>query len=101
MAGVVHFKFRLYVAAGTQNSAEAMANLEGICHRYLPDRHNIEIIDVDQQPQRALADGIHMTPSLIKLGPAPIRKIVGTLAHTKRVLLALDMAAELHNHEHA
>ena len=69
----------------------ALANLKGICNLYLKGRHEIEVIDVLRDSQRALADGIRMTPSLIKLSPAPFRKIVGTLAHTKRVLLALDM----------
>ena len=86
------FKFRLYIAANTQNSVEAVANLAAICKRYLPDRHEIEVINVEREPQRTLADGINMTPSLIKFAPGPFRKIVGTLAHTKRVLLALDLA---------
>ncbi len=50
------------------------------------------MIDVVRHPQRALVDGIKMTPSLVKLAPAPFRRIVGTLAHTKRVLIALDVA---------
>jgi circadian clock protein KaiB len=95
VTSIVTFKFRLYIASNTQNSAEAMANLLGICHRYLPGRHEIEVIDVNREPQRTLADGINMTPSLIKLAPAPLRKVVGTLAHTKRVLLALDLADTL------
>lgn len=99
MTGTVRFKFRLYVAANTPNSEEAMANLSEICNRYLPDRHEIEVIDVDRHPQRTLADGINMTPSLIKLSPAPFRKIVGTLAHTRRVMLALDLAEVLVAHE--
>jgi circadian clock protein KaiB len=86
------FKFRLYVAGTSQNSSEALANLTGICDHYLADRHEIEVIDVIRQPQRALVDGIRMTPSLVKLAPAPFRRVVGTLAHTKRVLMALDIA---------
>jgi circadian clock protein KaiB len=85
------FKFKLYVAANTQNSAEATANLLAICRHYLAGRHEIEVIDVQRHQQRALADGINMTPSLVKFGPAPFRKIVGTLAHTKRVLVALGL----------
>ena len=99
MTNAVTFKFRLYIAANTQNSAEAMANLLGICHRYLPGRHEIEVIDVNREPQRTLADGIHMTPSLVKLAPRPFRKIIGTLAHTKRVLVALDMTDALLKHD--
>jgi circadian clock protein KaiB len=91
MTSTAKYKFRLYIAANAQNSVEAMANLSAICARYLPDRYEIEVINVDREPQRALSDGINMTPSLIKFAPGPFRKIVGTLAHTKRVLLALDL----------
>jgi circadian clock protein KaiB len=91
MTNPVIFKFKLYIAKNTQNSAEAMTNLLGICRRYLVGRHEIEVIDVQRDQQRALADGINMTPSLVKFAPAPFRKIVGTLAHTKRVLVALDL----------
>lgn len=91
MSSTAFYRFRLYVARGTQNSTEALANLKGICNVYLHDRHEIEVIDVIREPQRALVDGIRMTPSLLKLSPAPFRKIIGTLAHTKRVLVALDL----------
>jgi circadian clock protein KaiB len=91
MTELVKYRFRLYIAGNTPNSAEALANLHAICDRCLRGRHLIEIIDVARDPDRALADGIRMTPSLVKLAPAPFRKIVGTLAHTKRVLLALDV----------
>lgn len=86
------FKFRLYVAGGSRNSGEALSNLHEICDQYLRDRHEIVVIDVMKDPRRALADGISMTPTLVKSAPAPFRKIIGTLAHTKRVLLALDLA---------
>jgi circadian clock protein KaiB len=85
------FKFRLYTADGTQNSADALANLTALCRMYLPDRYEIEIVDVLREPQRALADGIRMTPTLIKLSPAPSCRIVGTLGHSKRVLMTLGL----------
>ena len=85
------FKFRLYVARGTQNSAEAVANLNSICRAHLPDRHEIEIVDVFREPKRALADSIFMTPALVKLAPLPVKKIIGTLSHTQTVLEALEL----------
>ncbi len=85
------FKFRLYTAEGTENSALALANLHALCKLHLPGRHEIEVIDVFRAPQRALADGIRMTPTLIKLVPAPACRIVGTLRQTERVLLALGL----------
>jgi len=86
-----HFKFRLYVAADTPNSSLAHANLTALCQAHLPGRHEIEIVDVLREPTRALADGIFMTPMLIKLAPSPIRKILGTLNQTEKVLQALGL----------
>lgn len=92
MSSPASYKFRLYVAGGTQNSTEALTNLRAICARHLHDRHEIEVVDVLLDPKRAMVDGIRMTPSLIKLAPQPFRKIVGTLVHTKRVMLALGIS---------
>src|ERR1700690_4543293 len=80
------FKFRLYVADDTMNSAQATANLQVLCKTHLPGRHEIEIVDVFKEPQRAILEGIRMTPPLLRLGPLPIRKIVGTLIDTHRIL---------------
>lgn len=85
------YKFRLYVAADTHNSAQAVANLNALCHAHLAGRHEIEIVDVFREPQRALAEGIRMTPTLIKLTPPPVRRIVGTLGHRQRVLESLGL----------
>jgi circadian clock protein KaiB len=86
------FKFRLYVAGDAQNSAQAIANLTALCRAHLPDRHEIEIVDVIREPKRALADGILMTPTLVKLAPSPApKKIVGTLSQTQTVLQALGL----------
>jgi|SRR5688572_12950175 len=85
------FKFRLYVAEGTQNSARAVANLSALCREHLPNQHEIEVVDVFREPKRALADGILMTPTLIKLTPSPMRQIVGTLSQTEIVLQTLGL----------
>jgi circadian clock protein KaiB len=85
------FKFRLFVAGDTLNSARAVANLKALCRDHLPDRHEIEIVDVFREPKRALVDGIFMTPTLVKLSPAPAKKIVGTLSQTETVLQALEL----------
>lgn len=85
------FKFRLYTADGTQNSAQALANLTALCQSNLPGRHEIEVVDVFLEPERARADGIRMTPTLIKLSPAPSCRIVGALSQTRSVLLALGI----------
>jgi circadian clock protein KaiB len=87
------YKFRLYIAGDAQNSTQAVANLTALCRAYLQDRHSIELINVFQEPKRALADGILMTPTLVKLAPAPSpRRVVGTLSQTQPVLQALGLA---------
>ena len=90
-----HFRFRLYVAGDGLNSARAIANLNAICQAHLPDRHDIEIVDVYLDPERALADAIFMTPTLIKLEPAPKKQIVGTLSDVSIVLQVLGLPAVL------
>lgn len=87
------FKFRLYVADHTPNSTLALANLTAMCRTYLPNRHEIEIVDVFRCPERALADGIFMTPTLVKLGPFPVRRVVGTLTQNQSTLQALGLEA--------
>ncbi len=90
-----HFKFRLYVAGEGPNSVEAIANLTALCREHLPERHEIEIVDVVKQQGRALADGVMLTPLLVKLAPAPTLKIIGTLSASGSVLHALGIPAAL------
>jgi circadian clock protein KaiB len=85
------FKFRLFIAAGTHNSAQAVTNLNAICRAHLAGRYEIEIVDVFREPQRALADGIRMTPTLIQLAPPPVRRIVGTLSQTQRLMESIGL----------
>jgi circadian clock protein KaiB len=85
------FKFRLYVAGDTLNSMQALANLTALCREYLPNRHQIEVVDLLREPKRALADDVLMTPTLVILAPSPARKIVGTLNHTQTVLRTLGL----------
>jgi len=84
-------RFRLYVADHTQNSAQAIANLTMLCQTCLPDRHEIEVVDVLREPKRALADGILMTPTLVRLSPLPVVRIIGTLSDPQPVLHALGL----------
>jgi circadian clock protein KaiB len=89
------FKFRLYIAGDTQNSEEAVSNLSALCKKYLPNRSETEVVDVVLEPKRALADGIFMTPTLVKLTPYPVRKIVGTLTLTLPLLQALQLGESI------
>jgi circadian clock protein KaiB len=85
------FRFRLYIAGPTANSSHAIANLRTICQDYLKQRYEIEIVDVFKDPDRALADGIMMTPTLLRLTPGPQVRIVGSLSATLVVLEALNI----------
>lgn len=85
------FKFRLYVAGDSLNSSQAIVNLRALCSARLPGHHVIDIVDVFTDPARALADAVFMTPTLLKLAPAPARRIVGNLSQTQRVLDALGL----------
>ena len=93
MSEQIPFKFRLYIADDAQNGAQARSNLISLCRTYLPDQHEIEIVDVLLEPKRALTDSIFMTPTLLKLSPPPVRRIVGTLSQTEQVLLMLGLEA--------
>lgn len=95
MSRPVIFKFRLYVADDALNSAQAQSNLTALCRTYLADRYEIELVDVFKEPKRALTDGIFMTPTLIRLAPLPVRRIVGTLSQTAVVLRALDVDSDI------
>jgi circadian clock protein KaiB len=85
------FRFRLYIAGDTENSREAVAALNAICNEHLEDRHEIEVVDVFHEPRRALADGVLMTPTLVRLSPAPLRRVVGTLEASAVVLRTLGL----------
>jgi circadian clock protein KaiB len=91
----VTFKFRLFVAGDTQNSAEALDNLTALCKAHLAGHYEIEVVDVFRDSQRARADGIRMTPALVKFAPIPEQRIIGTLSDTAHVLrmLGLEVSA--------
>jgi circadian clock protein KaiB len=87
----VKYKFRLYVAGETQNSMQALANLSSLCRTYLAERHEIELVDLFREPRRALEDNVLMTPTLVKLEPIPLGRIIGTLSQETIVLQALGL----------
>jgi circadian clock protein KaiB len=86
------FEFRLYVAGDGPNSLQAIANLNALCREYLPERHEIEIVDVLRHPKRARVEGVLLTPMLVILSPAPVRTIVGSLSQHKSVLETMGLS---------
>jgi circadian clock protein KaiB len=87
------YKFRLYVAGDTPNSALARTNLVNFCQLHLLDRYEIEIVDVFREPGRALQDSIFLTPTLLKLSPSPAGKIVGTLGEAAVLAQVLGLGS--------
>jgi circadian clock protein KaiB len=85
------WQLRLYVAGQTPKSLTAFANLKKICENHLKDRYQIEVIDLLQQPQLSKGDQILAIPTLVRKLPQPVRKIIGDLSDTERVLVGLDL----------
>ncbi len=83
---------RLYIADHAPNSAQAVSNLRAICDEYLTDCYDLEIVDVLQDPRRTLDEGVLVTPTLVRLSPLPVVKIVGDLSEKEQVLSALRAA---------
>jgi circadian clock protein KaiB len=85
------YNLRLYVAGQTEKSMAAFENLERIAEKYLKGRYKIEVIDLLKNPQLAEGDQILAIPTLVRKLPPPIRKIIGDLSNTERVLVGLDI----------
>ena len=85
------FLLRLYVAGQTPKSMTAFANLKNICEEHLAGQYEIEVVDLLQNPQLARGDQILAIPTLVRKLPEPVRKIIGDLSNTERVLIGLDL----------
>jgi circadian clock protein KaiB len=82
---------RLYVAGQTARAIAAFANLRKICEEHLPGQYRIEVIDLLRHPQLARGDQILAVPTLVRKLPQPVRKIIGDLSNTEKVLVGLDL----------
>lgn len=89
--GMDFWQLRLYVAGQTTRSLAAFANLKRICEEHLAGRYRIEIIDLLENPTLAKGDQILAIPTLVRKLPEPVRKIIGDLSNTERVLVGLDL----------
>jgi circadian clock protein KaiB len=85
------YQLRLYVAGQTPRSLAAFANLKKICEEHLKGRYRIEVIDLLENPTLAKGDQILAIPTLVRKLPQPVRKIIGDLSNTERVLIGLDL----------
>ncbi|HEV2846219.1 MAG TPA: circadian clock KaiB family protein [Thermoanaerobaculia bacterium] len=82
---------KLYVAGQTPKSVAALANLKKFCEEYLQGKYRIEVVDLVENPRLARSDQILAIPTLVRRLPSPIRKIIGDLSNTERVLVGLDV----------
>lgn len=85
------YVFRIYIAGGAPNSVRALANLYTLCRQHFPESHRIEVIDVLKEPMRALAEAILVTPTVVKVSPAPELQMIGNLSDGEEVLRALGL----------
>ena len=87
----VVWNLRLYVAGQTAKSLKAFANLKKICEEHLAGKYTIEVIDLSANPRLAKGDQILALPTLVRKLPPPLRKIIGDLSDSERVLVGLDL----------
>lgn len=85
------FELRLFVIATTPQSMRAVSNLRRICDEHLPGSYTLEVIDLAKQPSLAEGEHIIAAPTLVKKLPLPLRRLIGDLSQTDRVLLGLDL----------
>lgn len=85
------WELRLYVAGQTPKCVQAFANLKRLCEEHLPGQYRIEVIDLMANPQLAEGDQILAVPTLVRKLPEPVKKIIGDLSNTERVLVGLDL----------
>jgi len=85
------WELKLYVAGQTPKSLTAFENLKRICEEHLAGQYHIEVIDLCEQPQLGRGDQILAIPTLVRKLPLPIRKLIGDLSNTEKVLVGLDL----------
>jgi circadian clock protein KaiB len=91
LAGKTALRLRLYIAGNAPNSLLAISNLKAICEKHFAIGCVVETIDLLVHPARALADSIIVTPTLVKVYPLPVSRVIGTLSDTNQVCLALGV----------
>jgi circadian clock protein KaiB len=87
----VHYVLRLYVTGSTPRSARAISNIRKICEEHLEGRYDLEIVDISLHPTLAEGEQIIAAPTLIRKLPLPLRRFIGDMSNTDRILLGLDL----------
>ena len=86
-----HYVLRLYVTGSTSQSTRAISNIRKICEEHLQGRYELEVVDITQHPKLAIGEQIIAAPTLIKKLPLPLRRFIGDMSQTERILLGLDL----------
>jgi circadian clock protein KaiB len=94
VAGPVQYELRLYVAGQSPKSVRAIDNLRQVCEEHLAGRYHVEVIDLLEHPQLASGDEIVAVPTLVRSLPEPMRRIIGDLSDTEKVLVGLQVRPE-------
>jgi len=89
-----HYILKLYVAGQSPKSVNAIANIKKLCEANLQGRYVLEVVDLYQQPQLAKGEQIIAIPTLIRQLPPPLRRIIGDMSNTERVLVGLDIRSD-------
>lgn len=87
------YVLRLYVVGATPASRRAISNLTAICAKYLEGRYELEVVDIYQRPAQAAEDDVLGVPTLIRLRPEPVIRVIGDLSDEQRVVVGLDLRA--------
>jgi circadian clock protein KaiB len=85
------YVLRLYISGASPKSLEAIRNIKSICEAKLAGRHQLEVVDIYQQPERAALDQVVAAPMLVKQWPLPLRRLIGPLANARQVLQTLEL----------
>jgi circadian clock protein KaiB len=88
------YRFTLYVAGDTPKSLAAIANLRKLCELHLAGRHSIDVVDLMKNPELAATDQILAVPTLVRRLPAPIKRVIGSLADVEKVLVGLELRSD-------
>jgi circadian clock protein KaiB len=88
---VVRYVLRLYVTGSSPRSMRAIANTRRICEEYLSGRYDLELVDIAQHPEQAGSEQIIAAPTLIKASPSPLRRFIGDMSQTERILFGLGL----------
>lgn len=91
--GLEHYSLRLYVTGTTERSSRAVANIRNLCEEHLQGRYDLEVVDIYQQPGKAMDEQIIAAPTLVKSLPKPLKRLIGDLADRNKVIAGLNLVS--------